>query len=56
MFGKIITNKTIVEDYIELVRNIAPNYKALQGLRVVLDCANGAYSYILPQIRAKVNI
>lgn len=31
------------------MRKIAPNYKALQGLRVVIDCANGAYSYILPQ-------
>ncbi len=48
--GKIIKNEAIVEEYIEYVRNIAPNYKALQGLRVVLDCANGAYSYILPQV------
>lgn len=48
--GKIIKNESIVEQYIEKIRNIAPNYKALQGLRVVLDCANGAYHYILPQI------
>lgn len=48
--GKIIKNEAVVEEYIEHIRNIAPNYKALQGLRVVLDCANGAYSYILPQV------
>lgn len=48
-FGKIFKKDEIIEDYIENMRKIAPNYKALQGLRVVIDCANGAYSYILPQ-------
>ena len=48
-FGRIIRNEGIVEEYIEDMRKIAPNYKALQGIRVVLDCANGAYHYILPQ-------
>lgn len=48
-FGKIFREDGIVEDYIEDMRKIAPNYKALQGLRVVIDCANGTYSYILPQ-------
>lgn len=47
--GSILKKESIVEDYIEIMRNIAPNYKALQNLRVVLDCANGAYFYILPQ-------
>ncbi len=47
--GSILPQTDIVEQYIENMRNIAPNYKALQELRVVLDCANGAYSYILPQ-------
>lgn len=47
--GRIIRNETAIEDYIEKMRNIAPNYKALEGLRVVIDCANGAYHYILPQ-------
>lgn len=45
----ITKNETVVEEYIEDMRKIAPNYKALQGLRVVLDCANGSYYYILPQ-------
>ena len=48
--GKIIHKTSVVEEYIAKIRNIAPNYKALQGLKVVLDCANGAYFYILPQI------
>ena len=47
--GSILSRTDVVEQYIEDIRNIAPNYKALQGLRVVLDCANGSYSYILPQ-------
>lgn len=47
--GRIIKNETIIEDYIQSMREIAPNYNALKGLRVVLDCANGAYSSILPQ-------
>ena len=48
-FGKIIRKEELVEEYIKDMREIAPNYKALQGIRVVLDCANGAYHYILPQ-------
>lgn len=47
--GRILKDENIVENYISKMRDIAPNYKALQGLRVVLDCANGAYSFILPQ-------
>ena len=47
--GRVIFNNTVIEEYIEKMRNIAPNYKALQGLKIVLDCANGAYHYILPQ-------
>lgn len=47
--GRILKNESIIEDYIQNMRNIAPNYKALQGLRVVIDCANGAYHYIFPQ-------
>ena len=38
-FGKIIHNSEIIENYIDRMRKIAPNYKALQGLRVVIDCA-----------------
>lgn len=47
--GRILKNENVIEDYIQNIREIAPNYKALQGLKVVLDCANGAYYAILPQ-------
>ena len=47
--GRVIKNESLVEEYIENMREIPQNYKALTGLRVVLDCANGAYHYILPQ-------
>lgn len=49
LIGKIIKNDSAVEDYIAIMRDIAPNFKSLQGLKVVIDCANGAFSYILPQ-------
>lgn len=47
--GRILKDENVIEDYIQNIREIAPNYKALQGLKVVLDCANGAYYSILPQ-------
>lgn len=47
--GRIFRDENAVENYICKMRDIAPNYKALQGLRVVLDCANGSYFSILPQ-------
>lgn len=47
--GRIIKDESLVEKYIENMREIPQNYKALKGLRVVLDCANGSYHYILPQ-------
>ncbi len=48
--GRVLHNDTIIEKYEENMRRIAPNYKALKGLRVVLDCANGAFYDILPQV------
>ena len=47
--GQIFKDENAVENYIHKMRNIAPNYKALQGLKIVLDCANGSYFSILPQ-------
>lgn len=47
--GVIRKDENVVEDYIQNMRDIAPNYKAFNGLRVVIDCANGAYHYIFPQ-------
>jgi len=47
--GSLLKNDTISETYMESMRRIAPNYKALKDLRVVLDCANGSFYHILPQ-------
>ena len=50
MIGKIYEDTQSIERYMDNVRNIAPNYNALKGLKVVLDCANGVFSKIMPQI------
>lgn len=48
--GRIITDTGAVPAYIDNALAMAPNPDALKGLRVVLDCANGAFSEIMPQI------
>ena len=47
--GRIIKDEDSIKDYMDDMRHISPNNKALQNLKVVLDCANGSYFYILPQ-------
>lgn len=47
--GRILKNENIIKDYIADMRKIAKNDNALKGLRIVVDCANGAYSSIFPQ-------
>ncbi len=48
--GRITQNKSPINDYIETVQRIAPCFGALKELRIVLDCANGAYYSILPTV------
>ncbi len=48
--GKVYKDKTSVLTYMENILKIAPNDDALRGLRIVLDCANGAFSKIMPQV------
>ena len=48
--GRIFEDDKSIAAYMENARKVAPNYNALKGLRAVLDCANGAFSKILPQI------
>ena len=36
--------------YIEFVKNTFPKTKSLEGLKIVLDCANGAAYYVAPII------
>ncbi len=48
--GKVFEDTNSIEKYMENARKVAPNYSALKGLRVVLDCANGVFSKIMPQV------
>ena len=48
--GKVFKDKTSVPDYISKVMSLAPTEDALKGLRLVIDCANGAFSKIMPNI------
>lgn len=47
VFGGVVCNNKVVNQYLEKVSKIVPS---LKGLRVVLDCANGAFSEILPAV------
>ncbi len=48
--GRVFEDDRSITAYMENARRLAPNFNALKGLRVVLDCANGAFSKIMPQI------
>lgn len=48
--GRVFEDEKSISAYMANARSIAPNTNALKGLRVVLDCANGAFSKIMPQI------
>lgn len=48
--GRVFDDEKSIPAYMENARSIAPDTNALKGLRVVLDCANGAFSKIMPQI------
>lgn len=48
--GRVFVDDKSIPEYMDNARKIAPNFNALKGLRVVLDCANGAFSKIMPQI------
>lgn len=48
--GKLIHDSSVANVYMNDMLKIAPSSYSLKSLRVVLDCANGAYSYILPQV------
>lgn len=48
--GRVFEDEKSIPAYMANARSIVPNTNALKGLRVVLDCANGAFSKIMPQI------
>lgn len=48
--GNFVYDSSVIDSYMDDVRKIAPNSRSLSSLRIVLDCANGSYSSILPQV------
>ncbi|MBQ7659712.1 MAG: phosphoglucosamine mutase [Alphaproteobacteria bacterium] len=48
--GRVYKDKKSVLNYIDSILQIAPSEGALKGLRLVVDCANGAFSKIMPQV------
>lgn len=49
-FGKIYRNATVCDEYIQKMLNIVPNNQNFKELNIVIDCANGAFSAIMPQV------
>ena len=52
--GKIIYDDTAKSRYFDLLAPIVPEKSVLKGLRLVIDCANGAFSDILPDVFMKL--
>lgn len=48
--GKVSDNPLAIEEYIKIARSTAKGHLPLKGLKVVLDCANGVFSEIMPQV------
>lgn len=48
--GKVTRLKDAPTRYIEFCKNIFPDELSLRGLKIVVDCANGAGYYVAPQV------
>lgn len=48
--GRVYGNDEALECYVAAVKSVAGEGQPLKGLRVVLDCANGVFSQIMPQV------
>ena len=48
--GRIIENKNAVDLYLQKLNAIVEDERPLRGLKVVLDCANGCFAGIMPQV------
>lgn len=48
--GKVIDNEGAIEGY----KNVYEEFRSLNGLKVVIDCANGAFSAIAPEVLRKL--
>lgn len=49
-FGMIINNTEATQQYVSKAISVAEGEKPLAGLRVVIDCANGVFSEIMPKV------
>lgn len=52
--GKVQNYSDAIEKYIASVMDICQKPEPLKGLKVVLDCANGCFSQIMPQVFKKL--
>ena len=52
--GRVSEDKTAAERYKEIALGMGGKELPLQGLKVVLDCANGCFSEIMPEVFAKL--
>ncbi len=48
--GAVSDNHQAVDEYIKIAKSTAKGNQPLKGLKVVLDCANGVFSKIMPQV------
>lgn len=48
--GAVSDNHQAVDEYIKIAKSTAKGSQPLKGLKVVLDCANGVFSKIMPQV------
>lgn len=48
--GAVSDNYQAVDEYIKIAKSTAKGSQPLKGLKVVLDCANGVFSKIMPQV------
>ncbi|MBE6452296.1 MAG: phosphoglucosamine mutase [Alphaproteobacteria bacterium] len=48
--GKIFEDNQVLEKYLKKVKTAVVKEKALVGMKIVVDCANGCFSNILPKV------
>lgn len=52
--GRLLHNDTAAEKYVDIALKAGGSATALKGLKVVLDCANGCFSKIMPEVFQKL--
>ncbi len=52
--GRVSHDDKALSKYLDVISQIPPSSNALKGLKLVVDCANGAFSHILPDVFMKL--